>query len=116
MQKDEIKKLFDEEVASIRDMAESAGSIKGEQFVDLALASYECQQIIEIGSMMAEIGELELEEADPPMQMLMIILRSLTTKLARGMSSADIEEAMKLGSTMMDRKMQLRERIKSMMG
>lgn len=93
-------------------MATSCIAVKGQQFADVALGSFECMQIIEILAIISssdgDIGEEELEQM---VESASATLGTIMLKMARGMSQEDREAAARFGDQMMNRKLELQQRL-----
>ena len=105
---------LESELDAIGDIIESMRSVKGEKFAMLAVASFETQQMIEIFSMLADMADEDGKHSEfigELMQAAFNLSKSLLEKVGCGLSKEEAMEAFEMGSTIMDRKVNIQKQV-----
>jgi hypothetical protein len=95
-------KLIGDNIESMTDILASARAVKGRQFHDVALVSFQAMQFIEMAGKIADMPRDQQDEFAE--HVLCKIALGLAMVVGDGMSESDFDDAVDLGHTLMGRK------------
>lgn len=107
----EIGKTIDDNMGAIQEMVESMKAVKGKEFTLVALHAFEGMQVLEIASILAGCDPDDEDYIKDMMESMARVMGSMTSKLTRGMSNEEIDEALKMGEALMERKEYLQNQL-----
>lgn len=108
----EIDKTIGDNMGAIQEMVQSMKAVKGEKFTLVALHVFESLQLQEMACALASCDPAKdggyIEDL---LNCFARIAGSMTSKLTRGMDDGEIDEALKMGESLMERKEYLQNQL-----
>lgn len=113
MSHDQIKAELQALGSSINEVLASTAAVKGDNFARAVAIQFECGQLVEaIADLVVLARETNAEYANGLLEVCKHILASIAAKACEEVSDEELEEAMKMGNTLHDRRVRALEKIR----